>query len=69
MYFLKQKDIVLDKFKLYESIVANKFGSKINTVRSDNGGEYKNAKMEEYLAEGGIIMENSSTHSSTKWQS
>jgi len=62
VYFLKHKDKVLEKFKLYENMIANKFGQKIKIVRSDNGRKYKNAKMNEYIEERGIIMENTAPH-------
>jgi len=61
-YFLKHKDEVLEKFKLYQNMITNKFGQKIKIVRSDNGREYKNAKMNEYLEERGIIMKNTAPH-------
>lgn len=62
VYFLKHKDDVFEKFKQYESMVFNKFGRGIKIVRSDNGGEYKNTKMSEYLAQKGILMENTAPH-------
>lgn len=62
VYFIQQKDEVVEKFALYEKIVANKFGTAIKVVRSDNGGEYKNAKLEEYLGKRGIIMENTAPY-------
>lgn len=69
VYFIKHKDDVFEKFKIFQSIVANKFGTNIKNVRSDSGTEYKNTKMRTYLEERGIIMENSTIHVTTKWQS
>ena len=42
---MRHKDEVLEKFKLYRNMVANKFGKPIKIVRSDNGAKYKNIKM------------------------
>lgn len=47
---------------MFEKIAENKFGSRIKIVRSDNGGEYKNARMNEYLKQRGIVMENSAPY-------
>lgn len=62
VYFIKQKSDVLEKFKIYEKMVSAKFGRPIRTMRSDNGREYKNSRMKEYLAERGIVMENTAPH-------
>lgn len=37
VYFLKQKSEVFGKFKIFERLVANKFGKSMKTLRSDNG--------------------------------
>lgn len=57
VYFLKHKDKVLEKCKLFVAIVVNRFGQHIKTVLSDNSGEYTNIKMSQYLEERGIVME------------
>ena len=62
VYFMRHKDEVLEKFKLYKNMVANKFGKPIKTVRSDNGGEYKNTNMATYIEEKGIVMENTAPY-------
>lgn len=62
VYFLKHKDEVFEKFKVYDRLVENKFGSRLKIVRSDNGGEYNNKRMAAYLEGRGISMENSAPH-------
>ena len=45
MYFLKQKSEVFERFRNFERLVAKKFGRPMKTLRSDNGREYVNEKM------------------------
>lgn len=52
-YFLVHKSEMLDKFKLYKNEVENQLGAKIEMLRSDGGGEYRN-KFDEFCAEHGI---------------
>ena len=40
MYFLKNKSGALDAFKTYKAFAENQCLSRINTIRTDNGGEY-----------------------------
>ena len=40
IYFMKNKDEVFSKFKEFKSLIENHIESKINTFRSDNGGEF-----------------------------
>ena len=40
IYFLKTKDEVFSKFKESKSLIENHTEKKINTLRSNNGGEF-----------------------------
>ena len=51
-----------DKFKEYAQLVENKFGRKIQVLRSDNSDEFVNAKLNEFLAAKGIKKENTAPH-------
>ena len=68
VYFLKNKSEVLSKFQEYESMVTNlvskiqtclyqryKLVSKIQTLRSDNGGEYTSKEFAKFCASKGIV--------------
>lgn len=54
VYFLRNKDEVIDKFKEYKSHVENQTGYRIKTLQSDNGKEFCNAQMEDLLKQNGI---------------
>lgn len=58
VYFLKHKHDTYEKFKDYEKLVSNKFGRPMKILRSDNGLEFCNRKMNEYLTTYGIKKEN-----------
>ncbi|CAB0040564.1 unnamed protein product [Trichogramma brassicae] len=62
IYFLKHKADVFDKFKEFERTIANKFGKPISTLRSDNGREYDNSKMLDYMKSKGIKFETSAPY-------
>ena len=57
VYFLRHKSDVPAVFRRYAKLVENKFGRSIKTVRSDNGREYVNKQLEEYLVSRGIRLE------------
>ena len=40
IYFMKNKDEVFRKFKEFKALIENHTEKKINTFRSDNGGEF-----------------------------
>lgn len=61
VYFLKHKSDVFDRFKEFE-LIANKFGQPMKLLRSDNGREYCNEKMAQYLSTRGIKFEPSAPH-------
>ena len=49
VYFLKHASDVFERFKEFERMVANKFGRNIMVLKSDNGKEYLNTHMDDYL--------------------
>lgn len=61
-YFIKHKSDVVARFKEFETLVANKFGRPMKTLRSDNGREYCNHEMKQYLAARGIILETTTSY-------
>lgn len=62
MYFLKHKHDVYEKFKEFDKLVANKFERPIKILRSDNGLEFCNKRMNEYLTARGIKKENTAPY-------
>lgn len=57
VYFLRHKSDVYERFVEFERLIANKFGHTIKTLRTDNGLEYRNARMDEYRKKKGITLE------------
>ncbi|XP_035838498.1 uncharacterized protein LOC110908724 isoform X1 [Helianthus annuus] len=55
VYFLKHKSEVFDKFKLFYTMVQTQFKTNIQILRSDNGGEYVNTSMKQFIQEKGMI--------------
>jgi transposase InsO family protein len=54
VFFMKDKSKVHEIFKKFTTRAQNEFDMKIKRVRSDNGTEFKNTNIEEYLDEEGI---------------
>jgi transposase InsO family protein len=54
VYFLKEKNQALQRFKEFRGMVENQTESKIKTLRTDNGGEFCSQQMESYLKAAGI---------------
>lgn len=52
--FLKSKSEVYENFVEFKQLVENETGKKIKTLRSDNGTEFVNNKMNSYLKSNGI---------------
>lgn len=63
VYFLKSKDQVNDYFKIFKSLVENQSDNKIKILRTDNGGEYCNKKLSEFLKSSGIVHQTSCPYS------
>jgi len=62
VYFLKHKADVFDQFVEFERMLVNKFDRLVKTLRADNGTEYCNKKLRNYLASRGIKMENTAPY-------
>jgi transposase InsO family protein len=54
VFFMKNKSKVHEIFKKFATRAQNEFDVKIKRVRSDNGTEFKNTNIEDYLDEKGI---------------
>ena len=54
---MRHKSDAFDRLKEYERAIANKFGVTIKVLRSDNGKEYCNQILQDYLKEKGIKFE------------
>ena len=52
IYFLKNKSEVFGKFKEFKSLIENHSEMRIETLRSDNGGEYTSKEFEAFGKEG-----------------
>lgn len=63
VYFLKQKNEVLNKFKEFERTFSNECGQSVTRLRTDNGGEYTSKEFQEYLKTQGIHHEMTVPHS------
>ena len=57
IYFLKGKNEVFSKFKEYKALFENQNERNINTLHSDNGGEFTSKEFEELYREYGIKRE------------
>lgn len=54
LYTIKSKSEVFQKFKEFKNYVERRTGKKLKTIRSDNGTEYTNNELKNYLAAQGI---------------
>ena len=63
VYPITHKSEVLHKFKEWEAVVTNQVNCKIKTLRTDNGGEYMSAEIQNFLKEKGIHHETTVLHS------
>jgi transposase InsO family protein len=64
VYFLHDKSNVFETFKSFTILAQNQFESNIKNVRSDNGSEFKNARIYKYCDDKGIKHEFSSKYTS-----
>ena len=68
VFFLQDKSEAQGIVKKFIRRAQNEYELKIKHVRSDNGSEFRNTNVEEFLDEEGIKQEIlRSIHSSTKW--
>ena len=54
LYLLQKKSDVLQCFQAYEALANNRFNKKIQTLHTDNGGEYCSNAFKTFCAEKGI---------------
>ena len=54
VYILKQKSEVFERFLEWKAMVERSTGKKLQTLRSDNGGEYTSTQFQDYLTKEGI---------------
>lgn len=54
VYFLKSKNEVYEKFKLFKNFAERETGNKLKILRSDNGKEFVNRQMSNFMQEHGI---------------
>ena len=54
IYFLKLKSDAFAKFKEFKTLLENQTSKHIQTLRSDNGGEYESHEFENFCKESGI---------------
>jgi transposase InsO family protein len=59
LYLLKHKNEVFDVFKSFHIMVQTQFSTKIQTLRSNNGGEYVNQQFQTYFQTYGLLHETS----------
>jgi len=62
VYFMKHKADVYECFKEIKREIANKCDRKMRVLRSDNGREYCNGKMNKYLSALGIKHERTASY-------
>jgi transposase InsO family protein len=62
VYFFNDKSKTQERFKKFAKRAQNEFKLKIKNVRSDNGTEFKNTRIEEYLDDEGIKHEFSAAY-------
>jgi transposase InsO family protein len=62
VYFLHDKSNVFETFKSFAILAQNEFEFDIKKVRSDNGSEFKNARIDAYCDDKGIKHEFSSKY-------
>jgi transposase InsO family protein len=55
LYLLRSKDEVLECFKFFHKIVETQFEKKMKVLRSDNGTEYTNRTMQDFLRDNDIV--------------
>ena len=57
IYFMKNKDEVFSKFKEFKALIENQTKKKINTFRSNNGGEFTSNELKELCKDSRIKRE------------
>lgn len=62
VYFLKEKNGVFKKFVEFKAAVENEVNKSIKVLRSDNGGEYINTQLRDFLVKHGIKHQTTISH-------
>lgn len=57
VYFIKNKNEVMEVFKKYNAIIKNQYMHNVRVLHTDNGKEYVNKIFQEYLDREGIVHE------------
>jgi transposase InsO family protein len=68
VFFLQDKSGTQGTLKRFLRRAQNEFELKVKKIRSDNGSEFKNLQVEEYLEEEGIKHEFSAPYTVAKWR-
>ena len=55
LYLLKNKSDVSVAFKSFHSMVCTEFNTKLQILRSDNGGEHMSHELQSFLDASGIV--------------
>nr|KYP33098.1 Retrovirus-related Pol polyprotein from transposon TNT 1-94 [Cajanus cajan] len=55
LYLLKHKSDVCDIFQVFHKMITTQFDTQIKIIRSDNGGEYYNTKLSNFMKFVGIL--------------
>lgn len=63
IFLIKNKSQVFDCFVRYKNMVENQLDKRIKILRTDNGGEFCNAKFSQLCEKSGIIHQRSCPHS------
>ncbi|KAF5783821.1 putative RNA-directed DNA polymerase [Helianthus annuus] len=61
-YFLKTKSEVVDQFTIFHTMAETQLKTQIQTLRSDNGGEFVNDRMRSFCNSKGIIHQTTCAH-------
>ena len=59
IYFLKKKHEVFDKFVDFYNLVQTQYNHTIQILRSDNGGEFANNRMQDFFRKKGLVQQTS----------
>ena len=62
VYFLKLKSDTSESFKTFSQKIFNQTGNRIETLRSDNGGEYTGQDFKDWMAINGIRQQTSAAY-------
>lgn len=63
IYLLREKSEVFAKLKDFNQLMANQFGRRIKTFRSDRGGEYPSSEFNAFFNSNGIVAQHTPSYS------